>query len=183
MNTAIANNREPMRREDGDNDTPDLQGQSAGIGFAVPIETIEAIADQLISYERVLRGYLGVGAARWDQDIARILDAQGMSRYEVVIGRVEEGQPAARAGMMPGDVIISVDGRDTPTWDVLRAVISVRKPGTLVDVKVWRDGEEMVIPVRLGGARDGRDERGRPTLEYIPGSEQRSLDDLQDNEQ
>src|SRR5690606_16085090 len=69
MNSAIANNREQF---DPDSDQPAVQGQSAGIGFAIPLETIENVVDQLVSSNVVLRGYLGVMLGNYDQVRRRI---------------------------------------------------------------------------------------------------------------
>ena len=173
MSTAIANNRDQTRREDGTVDSPDLQGQSAGIGFAVPIETIDAIAGQLITYERVLRGYLGINLPPSDQQARIFLGELGFTGRGVLVADAPPDQPSSRAGLRAGDVILSIDGRETPDSAVLRAIVSVRRPGSLVDIKIWRDGETLTLPVRLGGARDA----GRG-LEYIEGSELRTLEDL-----
>ena len=179
MSTAIANNRDPAPRNSDENEAPiDLQGQNAGIGFAVPIETIEAIAGQLIQYESVLRGYLGIGLGFLNSEARSMLESRGFTGGGTFVRTVPEDEPAARAGLKVGDIILSVDGRATPTSEVLRAVVSVREPGTVVDVQIWRDGDTLNIPVRLGAARDlpGRG------LQYIPNSEQRSLQELQSRE-
>ncbi len=177
MNTAIANNRAQERRDQDGNAPPheSVQGQNAGIGFAVPIETIKAIAGQLITYETVLRGYLGISLGFINSEVSRLLERQGFTGSGAIVSAVPDDQPAARAGLRPGDIIVSIDGRDTTSSEVLRAVVSVRDPGSLVNIRIWREGEILDIPVRLGGARDVPDRGG---LQYIPGSESRSLEQL-----
>lgn len=178
MSAAIANN---VRQDDEERP---LQGQSAGIGFAIPLETIEAVVDQLLETpEIVLRGYLGVQMTA-ELNVLKSNPAWGPSRefaaelgaFEgsgVLLSRVQPGQPAARAGLRTGDIIVSINGRDTPTTDVLRGVVSVQEPSTPVDVRIFRDGAYETITMRLGAAiaipRGG--------LEYIPGSESMSLEE------
>jgi S1-C subfamily serine protease len=160
MNTAIANNRRQNRESEGE-----LQGQSAGIAFAVPLDTIEAIAQQIIRHDFVLRGYLGVGIGRSTPErLARL----GFSGRGVIVTNTPNNQPAERAGLEPGDIIVRIANAPTPNSDALRAVISVRAPGQVVPVTVWRDGEELEIPVTLGAAYDVPSGGG---LAYIPNSE------------
>lgn len=152
------------------------RGQSAGIGFAIPLETIESVVSQLITApdQPVLRGYLGVQMQDWNRREAR---AQGFEGAGVLISGVPEGQPASRAGLMPNDIILSIDGRPTPTGDVLRSVVSVIEPGRAVDVVIWRGGEEQTVQVRIGAARLTG---GRPV--YIEGSESMSLDEMRNTD-
>ncbi len=165
MNTAIANSVPET------NDGRPFQGQSAGIGFAMPLETIESVADQLIESPTVLRGYLGISLAPLMSMRQSRLEDLGYEGPGVVVGRVEPGHPAASAGLVPGDVIISIDDRSTPDPDVLRSFVSIKKPGDTVKVKVWRKGPEDAVgtmtevPVKLGGAYFS------DRLVYIPGSE------------
>lgn len=190
MAAAIANNFPEMGRrvsEDDlarieDEDTRNLlgdlvrslneqpRGQSAGIGFAIPLETIESVVNQLLDApdEPVLRGFLGVnmGGPR-----RQPLDFEGAG---VVITGVPDDGPAGRAGLRPNDVVISIDNRPTPTSEVLRSVVSVIEPGRSVPVSVWRDGQELQITLRMGAAVLGRD--GNP--DYIPGSETMTLDEI-----
>lgn len=172
MNTAIANSVPET------SDGRPFQGQSAGIGFAMPLETIESVADQLIESPTVLRGYLGIQLAP--------LAAIGMSAIEdlgyegpgVIVGRVEAGHPAASAGLLRGDVIVSIDDRSTPDPDVLRSFVSIKKPGDTVKIKLWRlpkleggakgEGSFVELPVKLGAAYFV------DRLVYIPGSENMS---------
>ena len=160
MSTAIANSAEQGFQ-------PGVSGQSAGIGFAVPLETIERVTEQLIEDRLVLRGYLGV-----EFDVSRdarlVLEDRGTIGDGVLINTVPPEQPASRAGIETGDVIIAIDGRPTPTPDILRAIISVQRPGTeIAFTVVRRDGTTQDVPVRLGAAFD----IPRGGLRYIPGSQ------------
>ena len=165
MNTAIANNVSATE--------PGLQGQSAGIGFAVPLETIESVADQLIDSGMVIRGYLGIniGLGLSVEEAERA----GFSDVGVLVTDVPDGQPAARSGLRRNDIIVSVAGRPTPERDVLRSVVSIQEPGAPVPIRYWRDGEYHEAMVRLGGAFN-RGPRG--VLDYIEGSEMMTLSEI-----
>ena len=163
MNAAIANNR-------GSGDDEARQGQSAGIGFAIPLETIENIVGQLIEEEFVVRGYLGV--ALIPQQAAQ-LRSFGYEGTGVRISNVVDGQPAADAGLVNNDIIIAIDGRPTPDDDILRAIVSVQEPGSTIELSVFRDRREIIVPVTLGGAVDNGG-----GLVYIPNSQEMTLDEI-----
>jgi S1-C subfamily serine protease len=120
---------------------PQLGGaQAPGIGFAIPSNTVRDIADQLISkgrVERSGRAFLGVSVAT--------VTAGG-----VLVSSVEKGAPADKAGIRPGDIIVSVDGQPTPSTDELSTVLAGLKPGRRVPVVVVRNGGRTTVTVTLG---------------------------------
>jgi S1-C subfamily serine protease len=121
---------------------PDLGGTAAGIGFAIPSNTVIDIASQLIANGRVVnshRAYLGV----------RVSDTIGGNG--VLVGTVTPGGPAAKAGVEKGDVIVSVAGKPTPTTDDLSTVLGALKPGQTVPVRVVHaNGTSSTLQVTLG---------------------------------
>jgi S1-C subfamily serine protease len=124
---------------------PQLGGGAApGIGFAIPSNTVKRIADQLIASGHVTRS----GRAFLGIEIATTVLAPG-----VVVARVEPKGPAARAGLRPGDVIVSVDGKPTRTADDLAAVLATLQPGQEATLKVLRpDSSRATVKVTLGEA-------------------------------
>jgi len=120
---------------------PQMGGAAAGIGFAIPSNTVTDIAGQLIKYGHVVnshRAFLGI----------QVGDTGGQGVY---VGRVNAGGPAARAGMRVGDAIVSVAGKPTPTTDDLSAVLATLKPGQTVTVAVVRqNGSKARLQVTLG---------------------------------
>ena len=199
MNAAIANNAPDFPRSDDDDEklTPEQRalraqplGQSAGIGFAIPLETVESVVAQLLSHPApVLRGYLGIRLGpnidrlrEFDpEDLARDPEGALMAKVArdfkgagVVIGGAQEGEPAAQAGIKIGDVIVQIGNTLTPNVDVLRSVVSVAQPGTTVPVLVWRDGTQITVDVRLGAAFNPPG----GSLRYVPGSQNMSLEDI-----
>ncbi|MBN2622140.1 MAG: trypsin-like peptidase domain-containing protein [Acidimicrobiales bacterium] len=118
------------------------QGGNIGVGFAIPIDSARDIARQLVEDGSVTHAYLGVSIA--DADSGR----------GALVGSVEEGQPAADAGLEEGDVITEVDGDAVPDAAGLTAAIRSRSPGDTVEVGFTRDGDERSVEVTLGELPD-----------------------------
>ena len=93
-----------------------LQGQFAGVGFAIPINLVSGVVDQLIEHGRTIRGWLGISMRPLGPDVADVygLDAREV-RGAVEIATVNEGEPADLAGVREGDIVVGTDG--TPLED------------------------------------------------------------------
>ncbi|MEX0719450.1 MAG: Do family serine endopeptidase [Balneolaceae bacterium] len=124
-------------------------GGNEGIGFAIPIDLAKRIMDDLVNEGEVSRGYLGMQmAGEVDQTMARALkldDARG-----IIVGRVEEGGPAAQAGLQEQDVIVSVNGEAIKGWSSFRTTIAGSKPNEEIELGIIRDGDEETLNVTLG---------------------------------
>lgn len=131
-------------------------GTSAGIGFAVPVDTINEVVPQLIAHGRVVRPYLGITIV--PENYVRSWGYKG-----VLIGDVVEGAGAAEAGfrgtrvardgtIIPGDLIIAIDERKIENYDDLRLALDKYKPGDTVTVRYLRENEERTAEVRLQAA-------------------------------
>ena len=119
----------------------DAGGSAPGIGFAIPSNIAKDIASQLIRDGRVTnthRAYLGV-------DVATGADGGG-----AVVYAVAAGGPAARAGIQPNDVIVSLGGRAIPDQPALAAALAGLTPGASVAVTVRRNGATLSLTVTLG---------------------------------
>jgi len=150
MNTAIITDE--SRTESG---ARNVTGVSGGIGFAIPLQTIESVVDQLIERGEVRKGYLGVRLMNPTQLNRQALLELGYDGQGVVIGGIQQGTPAAESGLSARDVITHIDGEETPNMSVLRSVIGHRPPGEEVTLTVWRDGEMIEINVTLAAATWG----------------------------
>ena len=122
-------------------------GGSDGIGFAIPVNLARNIMEQLIEYGEVRRGWLGVGIGDIDDDAAEYFKLGG--RKGVLINRVMEGTPAEEAGLQSGDVILQVDDVEVRDATALRNRIAQTRPGSRVELLVWRDGREKIIKAKL----------------------------------
>jgi serine protease Do len=123
-------------------------GGSVGIGFAIPAETAAPIVDKLIKGEEILRGYLGVRIQPMNEDLA---DALGLpaNRGEF-IQSVQPGEPAEAAGLMAGDVVLKVDGKDVTPDQSLSFIVANIEPGRRINLELIRDGQRRTIPVTVG---------------------------------
>ena len=136
----------------------------AGVGFAMPSNTVVQVYNQLIGPEhKVTRGSIGVEfAAQPVPAIARVYGVQS----GVTISNVVPGSPADTAGLKVGDTITSVDGRDVKNGDELVADIAGRKPGSKAKLGFMRNGkkEDTTVTIadrsKLFAARLGEDQQG-----------------------
>jgi putative serine protease PepD len=110
-------------------------GGSDGIGYAVPGDTADRVARELIEDGSVEHAYLGVSLP--DQGAATLV-------------QVVDGSPADRAGLQAGDEVTEVDGDRIETGDELRAAIDAKKPGDEITLTVERSGDERSVCVTLG---------------------------------
>lgn len=123
-------------------------GGNDGIGFAIPIKLAERIMNDLIEDGEVSRGYLGMYfGGEVDQTMSRALGLDNVRG--VIVGRVEEGGPADKAGLQSQDVIVSLNDDQIKNWDIFRTSIASKKPGDTIKLGIIRDGEEMSLEVTL----------------------------------
>lgn len=132
INTAIASN----------------SGGSDGIGFAIPINMVMRIADDLINQGFVRRGFLGVSLdAMYGPSKAR---AVGLRRtYGALISSISENSPASSSELRVGDVILEFDDQHINDDDHLVTTVSLTKIGSSVPVKIFRDGSVKVVYVTI----------------------------------
>jgi S1-C subfamily serine protease len=159
MNVAIATGRS------GDSLANPSEGQSAGISFAIPLPTIESVADQLIETGQVARGRLGIAFGGFGRSRA-IENGDEFVGMGVVVGQVTDGGPAERAGIQADDIIESIGGQAVPSSDILRAVVNTMRPGKELSVRVWRRGVPIETTVVLDEL-DPINAIGGPTEEML----------------
>ncbi|HED53587.1 MAG TPA: PDZ domain-containing protein, partial [Phycisphaerales bacterium] len=126
------------------------EGQSAGISFAIPLGVIESVVDQIITTGHVRRGFLGIvgnGASSGGKAIYN--DEGKFVGTGVLVGKVTPGQAADKAGIKPDDLISEIDGYKISQWHQLRSVVTAARPDSQIMVKLWRDGKQLEIPVKL----------------------------------
>jgi serine protease Do len=127
-------------------------GAFAGISFAIPIDYAYGVAEQLMKSGHVTRGRIGVGITNVTRDLA---DSLGLAKAQgAAVSNVEEGSPAAKAGLEAGDVILTIDGRPVDGSADLSRSIRGLKPGAKVHLNVWRAGKSRDITVAVGEFKD-----------------------------
>jgi serine protease Do len=127
-------------------------GGYMGIGFAIPSNMAKNIMNQIIDKGVVTRGFLGVSLQPVDKDIA---DAFNLERPEgALVSEVVKDSPADKAGLKQGDIILEYNNTPVKSLGGFRNEISLMNPGTIVNLKVNRKGQILVVPVTLGTASD-----------------------------
>jgi S1-C subfamily serine protease len=131
-------------------------GASAGIGFAVPVDTVSRIVPELIEYGKVVRPILGVYFDdRLSAVVTRKLGVDGVLIRGVAPGGgaaaagLEGTEVTRRGGVVPGHIIEKIDGNDVTSVGDLLGRLGSYRPGDVVTLTVWRDGETREVEVRL----------------------------------
>jgi S1-C subfamily serine protease len=128
-------------------------GRAQGLGFAIPINQVQRIANQLIAQGKVNHPYIGVRMATLNSATRETIDRslEGSTRIQadrgVVIIDVAEGSPAARAGLRAGDVIQEIAGRSVNTADEVQQAVEASQIGNNLAVRVNRSGQDVTVSV------------------------------------
>ena len=143
--------------------SPSSRG-SVGIGFAVPVETVNRVSSDLITYGRVRRVYIGfegINLSDW-QGLAEVLDLGTDSG--VLITDVLAGSPAAESGLIGargrvrvgnylipagGDVVVSIDGRQVRSMNDVNTILEPHQPGTRIELTLLRNGQQIDTQLTL----------------------------------
>ncbi len=120
----------------------DVKGGNSGIGFAIPINMVRAIADQLAKYGSVERGELGFTMAALTSDQAKKWNVPSGSTG-VLITKVDPHSAAERAGLKPGDAITAIAGIPVQEVPDLRNRLAVLRVGDTADLSILRNGHSM----------------------------------------
>jgi serine protease Do len=122
-------------------------GGYMGLSFAIPIDVAMDVRDQLLATGHVTRGRIGVTIQNVDGQLA---ESFGLDRPRgALVSSVVKDGPSAKAGVRPGDVILSVNDRVVETSSELPAVVARIKPGNDAKLSVWRGGKEEKISVKV----------------------------------
>jgi S1-C subfamily serine protease len=137
----------------------DSQGQVLGIasaalarhhGIVVPAVTIDRVIDALLAHGRVQRGHLGIAAQPVALSPAMRSAADTQAAAGLLLSGVGEDSPAARAGLLVGDILVSVGGRPVPTIDALRDLLGADQIGSRLRLVVLRGGARQELSVEVG---------------------------------
>src|SRR5579884_474103 len=123
-----------------------------GIGFAIPSNMVQQVTGQLMTKGKVTRGWLGVGIQPLTAELAGkfgVKEGEG-----VLVNEVFDGDPASKAGVQPGDVILKVDGITVDTPNSLARVIAGLVPGKKANLEILRDGKKKLLPIELVERKD-----------------------------
>ncbi|HTY98670.1 MAG TPA: DegQ family serine endoprotease [Rhodocyclaceae bacterium] len=123
-------------------------GGYQGLSFAIPIDVAMKVESQLLQHGKVSRGRLGVLIQEMNQGLA---ESFGLKKAEgALVASVEEGSPAAKAGIEPGDVILQFNGKDIEHSNDLPPLVADLSPGSPAKLTVWRQGAKREISLTVG---------------------------------
>jgi Do/DeqQ family serine protease len=125
-------------------------GGNEGVGFAIPINLARQVMDQIIAHGRVIRAYMGI----YPQEVDSVVASQfGLKNDQgnrgVLVGNVEDGSPASKAGIERGDILMEMNGQPITDLGQFRINIGMLPPGTTVKFVVFRNGKEFSTNVKL----------------------------------
>ncbi len=122
-------------------------GGYMGISFAIPIDEALRVTEQLKTSGRVTRGRIAVAIGDVTKEVA---DSLGLGRARgALVGSVEPGGPAEKAGIEPGDIILKFNGREIEKASDLPRMVGDTKPGTRVPMQLWRKGATRDVSITV----------------------------------
>ena len=127
-------------------------GGNVGIGFAIPADMARPIIEQIVDHGSVERGWLGVSIQSVSKDMAASL---GLKKARgAIVGDVQDGSPASRAGIRSGDVIVKIDGKQVDDNTTLSRAVANTKPGATAKLTIIRNGKEIILPTKIDRLKD-----------------------------
>ncbi len=123
-------------------------GGSVGIGFAIPADIAEATAKQLIAGGKVVRGYIGVTIQDFSAESAEALGLKDVKG--AIVAELVPGGPAAKAGLLPDDILTGVNGVTIANRSELTREVAKARPGEGIKLSVIRDGKPRTVTVVSG---------------------------------
>jgi Do/DeqQ family serine protease len=123
-------------------------GGSMCIGFAIPVSTAKQVLESIVRDGVVTRGWIGVEPAELSPELIETFGVK--AKRGVLITGVLQNGPAAQAGMLPGDVVVEVGGKETSGVSELLSQVAALKPGTTANVRLQRRDKTVELKVTPG---------------------------------
>lgn len=135
-------------------------GGYMGVAFAIPIDVAAGVEEQLLKTGKVERGRIGVGIQDLNGSLAQSF---GLEKPQgALVSTVESGGPAEKAGLKPGDVILSYNGKPIDNSNQLPPLVAATKPGSKASLEVWRDGKKQTMNVGIAELKEDQVARAKP---------------------
>jgi len=129
-------------------------GGSQGIGLAIPSDLAVGIMSDLVMYGEVIRGWLGIHVDVRPLTAQQSIDSQLSADIAMIVIRTDTGSPAEQSGLLPGDIIIKINGRpvgnSSQTMEAAMQFVETSRPGQKVAIAIIRDGIESSVIAVLG---------------------------------
>ena len=120
---------------------------SIGIGFAIPSNDAQFVVNRLLQYDRVKPGWLPIKVHKPSHAVAEALNLPSSSG--VIVTSVDDGRPDLAKVILPGDVILNVDGEEARDVRTFNRAVGVQIVGSVAPLAVWRDGRQIVVKVMI----------------------------------
>ncbi|MFM8586608.1 MAG: S1C family serine protease [Gammaproteobacteria bacterium] len=117
-----------------------------GIGFAIPVNLVRGVVNEIVTRGKVLRGWIGIGTETIDEARAR---SAGFDGPIVRVTRIAGGSPAQRAGLLPGDIIVGIEDKAPRNSREVQLRIADTSPGQTISVEVQRGGQRGKTSIRV----------------------------------
>ena len=128
---------------------------NAGVGFAIPIDQVKRVTQDLINIGKVSRGWLGVAIQDIDSNMNKFLDLD--DQKGVIVSDVFPNSPAEKGGLQPYDIIISINNNEINNSSQLKNTVSSERPSDKIKVIVIRENKAKTLTVKLGRRPDQED--------------------------
>ncbi len=132
-----------------------------GIGFAIPINMVKRVVDQLVDKGKVVRGWLGVALQPLSPDLAQSLGLEGTNG--AVVGSTITGSPAAQAGLEQGDVIVAFDKTPVEDYRHVQRLVAEARVGKSVQLQIVRKKQKMDLTVTIAEVPEDSGRRPGPS--------------------
>jgi Do/DeqQ family serine protease len=132
-----------------------------GIGFAIPINMVKRVVDQLVDKGKVVRGWLGVALQPLSPDLAQSLGLEGTNG--AVVGSTITGSPAAQAGLEQGDVIVAFDKTPVEDYRHVQRLVAETRVGKSVQLQIVRKKQKMDLTVTIAEVPEDAGRRPGPS--------------------
>lgn len=152
-------------------------GTSAGIGFAVPINMARSVMESFLKGGRVARGFLGVETQDINSDLARGFGAPNSDG--VLVTYVQPGSPAAKSGLMSGDIIVSINEKGISSADYLSLAISELAPGSEAKIKIYRNGTPKILTATVSERPETTQDSAKPDDNSVQPAKADALDGVE----
>jgi serine protease Do/serine protease DegQ len=122
-------------------------GGNVGIGFAIPSNMVMSIKDSLVKHGEVRRGLLGITSQDLTPELVNAFNLE--SKHGAVISSIESHSPAAKAGLEPGDIIVSANGHYVKNSHDIRNIIGLMQIGDAVDIEYFHGNEKKQVTATI----------------------------------
>jgi serine protease Do len=139
-------------------------GSFSGMGFAIPSQVARPVIESLLKYGKVEHSRVGIAIEDVTPENVKFFHLDKASG--ALVSQVEPDSPGAKAGLKVGDIITGVDGKKAEDAGQLQVAISMRRPGTKVNLEILRDGKTMTVPVTLEGLDARNAQTSKPGQEH-----------------